>query len=57
LVNAICVCRLTDAKFLMSFRYICIEECILTLLVDWNHIDEDYHVMRVKGGSYDYTMV
>jgi len=33
--------------------YICIEECILTLLVYWNHIDEDYHMMRVKEDSYD----
>jgi len=26
-------------------------------LVDWNHIDEDYHVVRVECGSYDCAMV
>jgi len=36
---------------------IVVEECILTLLVDWNHIDENYYVVRVEGGSYDYVMV
>jgi len=36
--------------------YICIKECILTLLVDWNHIDEEYHTMRGKGDSYDFAI-
>jgi len=33
------------------------KEGILTLLVNWNHIDEDYQVVRVKGGLHDYATV
>jgi len=33
--------------------WICLEGGILTLLIDWNNIDEDYHVVRVEGGLYD----
>jgi len=35
--------------------WIYIEECVLILLVDWNHIDEDDHVVRVDRGLYDYA--
>jgi len=36
---------------------ICLERGILTLLVHWNHIDEDCQVVRVVGGvSTDATM-
>jgi len=27
---------------------------ILTLLIDWNHINENYQVVRVEGGSYEW---
>jgi len=32
---------------------ICLEENIPTLVVVYNHIEEDYQVMRVKRGSYE----
>ena len=32
-----------------------LEEYILTLLVYWNHINEDYQVVRAEGDSYDWV--